>query len=286
MAKAYSIDILFVTYNSAKWLQNLVKSIVDSEYDLQKVALCFYDNASADETVSALNRLKAEYGARFRGFEIQSSEKNVGFGCGNNAASAMGKGEYLFCLNVDTTVYPDTLAQIEREVQSSDQNVGLWELRQFPYEHPKFYEPVTQETTWSSGACFVIRRSLFESLGGFDKRLFMYGEDVDLSWRVRAEGYTLRYIPKAVVNHYCYQSAGEVKPRQYVYSIVNHLYLRHKFRGPKCVLRGYAQLMKLMMHHGPFEHARSMVAKAFFASIPSYLSATKWRIQNREKLLD
>lgn len=284
MAESYMIDILFVTYNSAKWLDNCVKSIADSKYDLKKVTLCFYDNASVDDTVAVLKRLKSRYGSRFHGFEINKSEKNMGFGCGNNGAARLGKGEFIFCLNVDTSVYPDTLAQIENEVQTSDDCVGLWELRQLPYEHPKFYDPITQETSWSSGACFVIRRSLFESLGGFDEHLFMYGEDVDLSWRVRAEGYILKYIPKAVVNHYCYQSSGEVKPKQYAYSLVNNLYLRHKYANRQVVSDGYKQFIKVLKQQEPFEHAHSMVRKAFFASIPAYFAATKWKRENRKKI--
>ena len=64
----------------------------------------------------------------------------------------------------------------------------------FPYEHPKIYDPVTQEAQWSSGAAFAIRCEVYERLGGFDEKIFMYGEDVDLSWRLRSFGYKIRYV--------------------------------------------------------------------------------------------
>lgn len=280
----FAIDILLVAYNSEKWLDGCVASIAASGYDLSRVTLCFWDNASTDGTAAALERLKARYGARFGGFEIGRGEKNLGFGCGNNAAAELGRAPYLFCLNTDTELYPDTLEQIEREICASGEDTGVWELRQFPYEHPKFYDPVTRETVWCSGACFVIRRALFERLGGFDRRLFMYGEDVDLSWRVRAEGYAVRFVPKAVVRHYCYQSAGEVKPGQYVYSIVNHLYLRHKFGGLRTVWRGYAQFAALMRRHGPFPHARSQMCAAFLRSLPAYASAVAWHARHIDRV--
>ena len=59
---------------------------------------------------------------------------------------------------------------------------------------PKAYDPVTLDTPWVSGAATLFRRSAFDSVGGFDPQLFMYGEDVDLSWRLRARGLRLRYL--------------------------------------------------------------------------------------------
>ena len=69
-------------------------------------------------------------------------------------------------------------------------------MRQIPYEHPKAYDPVTLDTPWVSGAATLFRREAFDAVGGFDEAIFMYGEDVDLSWRLRAKGWRLRYQPK------------------------------------------------------------------------------------------
>ena len=278
------IDILFVTYNSSKWIDACVDSIASSDYDLRNVSLYFWDNKSSDDTIQKLTQAKEKYAASFADFYIQSSDQNLGFGRGNNAAAKLGKGDIIFCLNIDTTLYPDTLRVAMDEIEKSDDKVGLWELRQFPYEHPKVYEPLTHETAWSSGACFMMRRTLFEKLGGFDEAIFMYGEDVDLSWRVRTAGYTLKYIPKAVVNHYCYQSAGEIKPTQYTYSLVNNLLLRCKFGGKREIIWWHLRFAKLMLHHGPFVHARSIIAKAYLASIPQYIKARKWNKAHRKEI--
>ncbi|MHB1974089.1 MAG: glycosyltransferase family 2 protein [Acidimicrobiales bacterium] len=58
-----------------------------------------------------------------------------------------------------------------------------------------------REAGWVSGACFMARRSAFESLGGFDERYFMYAEDVDLCWRARRAGWSVLYEPAASVVH-------------------------------------------------------------------------------------
>ena len=57
------------------------------------------------------------------------------------------------------------------------------------------------EVDWVSGACFVVRRSAFEEVGGFDEAYFMYAEDVDLCWRLGRHGWSVAYVPTAEVTH-------------------------------------------------------------------------------------
>ncbi len=57
------------------------------------------------------------------------------------------------------------------------------------------------EVDWVSGACFLVRRSAFEQVGGFDESYFMYAEDVDLCWRLGQAGWTAAYVPAAEVTH-------------------------------------------------------------------------------------
>ena len=54
---------------------------------------------------------------------------------------------------------------------------------------------------WVSGSCMLVRRDVFEELGGFDEAYFMYGEDVDLCWRAHRAGYGVAYVPAASVTH-------------------------------------------------------------------------------------
>jgi N-acetylglucosaminyl-diphospho-decaprenol L-rhamnosyltransferase len=61
---------------------------------------------------------------------------------------------------------------------------------------------------WVSGACFMVRRSAFEELGGFDEAYFMYAEDMDLCWRARRAGWEVVYAPSAVVTHVQALSTG------------------------------------------------------------------------------
>ncbi len=80
--------------------------------------------------------------------------------------------------------------------------VGMVEARQLPLELPKVFDPGTGDTPWASAACLLVRRALFEHLGGFDaEHFFLHCDDVDLSWRARLAGARIVHRPTAVVFH-------------------------------------------------------------------------------------
>ncbi|GEM_PF-589217 len=131
------------------------------------------------------------------------SAGNIGFGAGHNrlmaAAFAAGADHYI-AANPDGAFHPQAVLALLRMMQAQ-QDRALIEALQFPVEHPKPYDPFTFETPWLSGACLMIPHRAFEELGGFDESFFMYCEDVDLSWRARANGFVLLSCPAALFLH-------------------------------------------------------------------------------------
>ena len=259
-------DILFVTYNSSKWIRQCVESIAAADYDLRELTLIFHDNASTDDTVARLEEVKSEYGERFGGFLVDPGKKNTGFGTGNNLAAKMGRSEYLFFFNVDTKMHTDTLRGLERGILASDPSVGMWELCQKPFEHPKYYDPLTGYTSWSSGACMIVRREIFEKLGGFDRNIFMYAEDVDLSWNFRKHGWNLKYLWDVEIDHYSYDPENTLKPVQFLYSYLNNWYLRAKYGSFRNFLGGFMTFQRIPRYgaylpEGTPEEIRQQVIK-------------------------
>jgi GT2 family glycosyltransferase len=146
-------------------------------------------------------------------------------------------------INPDCILEPDVLSPLLQFATSDHLRVAAWELRQIPYEHPKAYDPVTLDTPWASGAATLFRRSAFDAVNGFDPSIFMYGEDVDLSWRLRSQGFRLRYLPKFAVVHRTYAKPEEVKPLQIEGGVETNLCLRARFGGPLRTLQGITMVI-------------------------------------------
>ena len=256
-------DVVYITYNSSKWIDNCFLSWLNIDYDLKNINIYVVDNHSSDDTLERLLKFKEKNGECFSSFSVIKEKRNWGFGKANNIGFVKGNSEIVCFFNIDTELYKDTMKNLEQDMEQSNKEVGLWELRQFPYEHPKLYDPLTGETTWCSGAAFAVKRELFKKIHGFDGNIFMYAEDVDLSWRIRSFGYKLKYVPKAVIKHYSYENAGEVKPNQYINSIVNNLLLRYRFGGIKVVLSGHKLVLNCIKNPEVFPNSRKLLLNAY-----------------------
>jgi GT2 family glycosyltransferase len=156
---------------------------------------------------------------------------NVGFGRANNAgirrALQRPECEFVFILNNDTVVEPDTIRVLEatlddmpdvgiaapRIVLLEDESL-LWygggdmnwckgsaSLSGFMGAVDAPSARTGRDVSFASGCAMLVRRSVWEALGGFDPRLFMYEEDTELCLRVRGAGWRIRYVPDSIVRH-------------------------------------------------------------------------------------
>lgn len=127
-------------------------------------------------------------------------DANLGSSGGQNRLAAGSRSDLLLVLNPDTYPAPNALTELVRAIDQP--KVGIVEARQIPLEHPRRFDPVTGETSWASGYCMMVRRSVFDLLKGFDDDHFLlHCDDVDLSWRARASGWKVVTAPRAVVFH-------------------------------------------------------------------------------------
>lgn len=216
---AMRASIIVVSYNSCSYLDACITSILQ-EIDPQDEVI-IVDNASTDGS--------AEF-VQIHYPQVQLiCNQNTGYAGGNNRGAAEARGKHLVFLNPDTILHAGALeallAPLEEEtsvalttacvVYMHRQNVintcgntihytGLTYCRGAGRPRDEY-----QVSTWVdavSGAAFAIRRSVFEELGGFDERFFMYVEDTDLSWRAQLAGYQCMYVANAVVEHDYYSS--------------------------------------------------------------------------------
>lgn len=135
---------------------------------------------------------------------------------------------WFLCVNPDGLLHAELLVEMMRTAELYPNS--LLEARQFPEEHPKPYDPHTGQTLWASGACLLIPRQIYETIGGFDPNIFMYMEDVDFSWRARAAGFTIHVAPRALFGHSVLDRQPNLLIEKYYYFSAR--YLAYKWGNP------------------------------------------------------
>lgn len=275
-------DIVLVLYNSAKWLPGCIKALAKVEYDIQKLNIILVDNGSTDSSVAVTQQLQQEYSG-FGGFTLLENTKNTGFGAACNIGADKGSAPFIFFLNIDTQVEPDVFTWLDKAVKKFT-DAGAFECRQLPREVGHHIDPVTLETPWASGAALVVKREVYEQTKGFDPHIFLYCEDVDFSWRIRATGHPIFYVPKAVVNHYVLARENVVQSefREYAGTELGKLLLAYKYGSFKDILtanKKYIQELKAPKH---FENVRKVFLKNYLKHFTKLWPFWFWRTRNKE----
>ena len=271
------LDISVVTYNSAKWTEGFIQSLLKQNLALNQITLYFRDNGSSDATVQNLLNIQKTYGAQFKTILVEEGG-NIGYGAGHNTNFAKCQNKFVLVTNVDLEFEADTLPTLLKVAAADAPQVASWECRQKPYEHPKDYHPVTGETLWSSSACVLFRLSAIQKVGMYEEALFMYGEDVELSYRLRDKGFKLRYVPLASVWHHTYEEAAQVKPLQFLGSTLANVLLRCRYGTRQEIVEGFVMFLGLFALRPQFPGQRRRLLGQLFKLIwlaPKFLATRK-----------
>jgi glycosyl transferase family 2 len=203
-----SIRVAIVLYENAldemwRCLRSLVRSVERAGVDgtaLNAVSISIGDCSRGpmikDADLAALRTMAADHAS----VDYRWFGRNLGHSAGCNELAADAPEDALLFLNPDCYVSPRMIARLLSTM--SDSLTAAVDARQIPCEHPKWFDPVTGEQSWASGACLLVRTPWFREAGGFDATTFpSYVNDVDLSWRLRLNGGRVLHQPNAVVFH-------------------------------------------------------------------------------------
>ncbi len=276
------IDLSVVTWNSEQWLAGFFASLLGQAYPTAKINLLIRDNGSSDKTLLLCATLKNRHDQDFNSFTIDKGD-NVGFGKGHNINFARGNAPYFLVTNVDIEFPQNAIDNALRVAIADTDDTASWEFRQSPFEHPKLYNPVDLTTSWSSSACILFRRTAFASVGGYEEKIFMYGEDVEISYRLRDHGYVLKYCPSAVCRHYTYEYANQLKPLQFFGSTLANALIRCRYGSPGEIIAGIFLFLALWLRPPPVDGARSGLARTTFkllTNAPYFLRTRKKSTQH------
>lgn len=217
--------IIMLNYNGKRnlgpILDRCIQTVLGTDYP--NFRLLFVDNKSTDESVSYVRK---KYGSNPK-LSILSLDKNYGYAGANNRASKHhSKSKYLAFVNNDIVVPKDWLKRIIEQLESKvkekiialspiiyDESVKKFIVGTYiDYPSGRYYIPMiddarnfpnkTLEVDFPAGECFVIRRDIFDNIGGFDERYFLYHDDADLGWRLRLKGYRIAMVPQVRITHF------------------------------------------------------------------------------------
>ena len=208
-------SIIVLTFNGLELNKKCIDSVLkNTEGDFE---LIIVDNGSTDGTVSYLNSLEDKR------IEVILNNENRGFAKGNNQGAKKASGETLVFLNNDTEATKNWLPPLKKAIEEKDVGIAGSKLlypdgkiqhagvafspngmprhvyRRFGSDFP----PANKERELQAvtGACFAIKKDLFNQVGGFDEHYINGLEDIDLCFKVRDIGLKIMYVPESVAIH-------------------------------------------------------------------------------------
>ncbi len=251
--KGNTINIQILLYFCSDHLPKLLSSIKNLDVKDQKVCFFLVDQSENENEYNKVLKECKNF-KEINGISLElSKQRNYGFGKGHNEIYRKNKKVYkdfFIILNPDSILHSDLIINISQYLDNlKDSRWGLLELTQFPSEHPKYFNPETLETNWASGAGTIINCNAFKELGMFDENIFMYGEDVDLSIRMRMANYKVLTLPNAKFTHLT-KDTDVSKESEFtrVHKQAAELYLRYKFAKDDDVEKYISLIGKGDMH--------------------------------------
>ena len=226
-----SLSIVVVNYNVKYFLEQCLCSVQKAMQGIEGEIIVI-DNCSTDGSLAYLQ-------PAFPTVKFIANTENLGFSKANNQGWRMAGGDYILFLNPDTILSEDSLQQslaaMERQPGTGALGIRMIDgsgqylpesKRGLPGAKASFYKlsglarlfptsPVfaryylghlsstqSQEVEVLAGAYMLVRKTVLEATGGFDERFFMYGEDVDLSYRILQAGYKNWYLADSTIIHF------------------------------------------------------------------------------------
>jgi N-acetylglucosaminyl-diphospho-decaprenol L-rhamnosyltransferase len=218
------------------------------------------DNASTD---GSPGMVRAEY----PDVRLVVNDENRGFTAANNQGLALSRGRYILLLNPDTEIMGDALATMvsyldlhsrvgalgpqlrypDGSLQSSRRRfptfatalvestvVQQWWADNRVLHHYYMLDTPddrTQPVDWLVGACLLVRRQVYEQVGGLDEGYFMYSEELDWCRRIKDAGWEVVYLPAATVVHHEGKSSEQVVPARHIHFQSSKIRYFRKFHG-------------------------------------------------------
>ena len=234
-----SFSIVIVNYQSQKNLEKCLASVLGKTKNIPAEIIVV--NNDLNENLENISQ-------KFPDVKIISARKNLGFGAGCNLGVSEANGEILFFLNPDTQIDLGNFSDISTLFQKNN-NLGIvganiltpektpqdWthgpemDIFNLIKNNLKINLEISPKADWVSGTALFIPKKIFQELGGFDEKFFMYFEDVDLGKRTRALGKKVLHFPNFSVIHLSGQSYTNHRlQKKHYYTSQQYYFKKHQ----------------------------------------------------------
>lgn len=276
------MHIQIILYNSLPHLPLLTKGL-NAVNKNNEINVHFLEN-SQENSKEFIKKQRCEFD-----YTYDNENENLGFGKGHNFLFnkyKKGYDESFLILNPDTLPFFDFVEQLKLFIKKMPKNWGVIELAQSPEEHPKDYDE-NFETAFASGAATLFKTDVFKKVHGFDENIFMYAEDVDISWRIKESGYLVLHCPFSKIAHVIGGSSRNVNEIgnnknsnfQEIHMHAGNLYLRYKFFGDNEVRKFDKMIKPMPQYKGIIKQYEEMKRKLTSEMLEKYRAYKSPEIQ-------
>ena len=216
------VGVLILNFNGENHLQKFLPSIISNSQDCDIIV---GDNCSTDNSIHLLE-------TSFQNVQVIKLDKNYGYAEGYNQLIKQVDNEFIALVNSDVEATPNWTDKLVSTLDANEKIVAVqpkilsYNQRQefeyagaaggyidrygYPFCRGRVFTTIeedlgqyddTREVFWASGACFMVKKSAFEELGGFDGDFFAHMEEIDLNWRMHNSGYKVMYCGNSTVYH-------------------------------------------------------------------------------------
>jgi GT2 family glycosyltransferase len=224
-----TVSVVVLNWNGRRHLEGSLRSLERLDHPVDRLQLILVDNGSSDGSVEYVE-------ASHPRWKIVRHLTNLGFAEGNNRGAAEATGEWIGFLNNDMRVEPGWLTALFGGLDACPGAACLasrilsWDGSRVDFVgggvnyqghgfQPDFGRPVStgdnaRGLLFACGGAMLVKRTVYEELGGFDPDFFAYFEDIDLGWRLNLLGHDVWYTPDATAYHHHHSTGGKVEPHR------------------------------------------------------------------------
>lgn len=211
------VSVIVVNYNGGPFLEGCLSSLSRIEYPKSSYEVIMVDNGSSDRSVECVEK-------NFPWAKVLPLGWNHGYAGGNNRGVEIGRGDFIVFLNSDTVVERRWLKELVKPLLVDERAAicgskillmdppnhiqyagGFLNLVGGPLYYPFHERGAEQEFYFVGSVCgasFLMRKTVYKALGGFDESFFMYSDESDLCLRTWICGYHVVYAPRSIVHHF------------------------------------------------------------------------------------